>query len=139
MHYQNKVASGVQFFLGCTILFGGMTDLVDALSYNGLENNFLAENWGIALVFFLTLIFALGWGIESIVEKLVLFKGRIAILSLVIIILAFIILTLGSSALIPRGFWQSAMSSIGHFLMSGCFFRLSAIRPEVMAKLQIHS
>jgi len=140
MNNQFKFASTTQIFLAMIFLFGGLLDFKRALSYDGLENNFLADNWGMPLAIFLTLIFGLGWWFESSVENLVLSKGRtIAILAMAGIILLFILFEFGSLALSTNSFFEISIQSSGKILMAGFFFHLSNIHPDLIAKLQTHN
>jgi len=137
MKNQANFVAAAQFVGALSFLFSGLLNFKSALSFDGLENNFLADNWGTPLIVFLTIIFGLGWWFEGVIENLVLSKGRkITLLALLVLFSVFVSLGFGSLILTPRGFLQSAMSASGYILMSGFFFRFSVIRSEVIAKLQ---
>ena len=137
MKNQSNIVAAAQFVVAMSFLFNGLLHFKSALSFDGLENNFLADNWGTPLIVFLTIIFGLGWWFEGVNENLVLSKGRkIAILAFLVILLVFVSLGFGSLILTPRGFLQSALNANGYILMSGFFFRFSVIRSEVITKLQ---
>lgn len=137
MYDQSRLRFGVQFFLASMLLFSGLISFQSAQTYNGLENNFMADNWSIPLAFLLTILFALGWWFASVIEKLVLTKGRnAAIFALYAILFLFASTLLGSFLFTDRGFLQSAIHSSGYFLVCGLFFHLAVVRPEVITKLQ---
>ena len=135
MNNQSKSASAVQFFTATIFLFLGLTHFQSAQSYNGLENNFMADNWGLPLAFLLTILFASGWWFVSAIENLVLSKGKnAAIFPLVAIFLVFVSTLISSFLFTDPGFLFYAILSSGYFLMCGFFFRFLVVRPEVIAK-----
>jgi len=126
-----------QFILALSFLFTTLLNFESALSYSGLENNYLAENWGMPLASFLTLIFGLGWWLEILVEKLALSQGRKpALFAYYGIVLIFALIMFSSLVFTPSGFLRYAISGCGYIFMSSFHFRFSAIHPETIAKLQ---
>jgi hypothetical protein len=137
---QAKFVAAVQFFVASGFLFGGLLNLKSALSFDGMKNNFLADNWGTPLIFFLAIIFGAGWWFEATFENIVLSKGRkIAIIAFLGIFLIFVLLEFSALTFASRGFLQSAMDASGKILMSGFFFRFSVASNEVITKLQTNS
>jgi hypothetical protein len=137
MKNQIKFGSAIQFFLASSFLFSGLHNFGSALAYDGSENNFVADNWSIALVLLLSLFFGLGWWSAYLHEYLVLLKGqKVAALVFLSILLVFGIMLLGSIIFVPRGFMRFSILASGYFLMSGFSFRFSVVRREVTQKLQ---
>jgi hypothetical protein len=137
MKSQIKFVLALQFFIASIFLFGGLLNFKNALTYTGLENNSLADNWGTSLVIFLSLIFGLGWWFENWIEYFISTNGRkMAILAFIGIGLAFTLIGLSSFMLTISDFFRISMRAIGYILISGFFFRFSAINPEVFAKLR---
>ena len=137
MNTYSKFSSAMQFFLALVFLFNGLLWLTTSLTYNGSENHFSVENWVTPLVFLLTLLFGLGWWFGNAVENLILNKGRkIALFALFGLFLVYALIGLGSILFFPLGFLHYALLASSSIIFSGHFFRLSIIRPEILAKLQ---
>ena len=130
------LTSAAQFFVAITFLFIGLLNFTSALSYDGLENNFLADNWAIPLAFLLAFIFGLGWLVESLVEQLLLSKGRNIALSAFFSFFMVFMFLVGVPLFTPFDFSRFAVSVSGYILMSGFYLRFSMMRPEVLAKLR---
>jgi hypothetical protein len=128
----------IYFFLSLLWLCDGLLKFVYALSKDGVEHSFVADNWGIPVAFLLVIVFGLGWWGEYIFEKRILSKGRkIAIVFLFVFVLAFILLSFGSwFVFTPFGFWQYAISACASFLMSGFFLRVSVADANTISKLR---
>jgi hypothetical protein len=140
MKNQAKFVASIQVFIALCFLFISLLNFASALSFDGLKNDFIADNWGIPLVIFLTASFGLGWWLENVIENITLSKGRkTATLALSVILLAFASIVFGSLVFIPHGFLRSAISATGYILISGFFFRFSVARPEAVDKLQMKS
>ena len=135
MTNQNKFASLVSFFLGSIGFFNSLLAFMSALKYRGLENNFLADNWEVPLTIFLVFVFALGWWSEVFIEHLIKKSGRKMLFSFLIILFLYSLIML-PSFLFPLGFFRLALSACGYVLLSGFFYKLSLLRPEVVAKLR---
>jgi len=140
MEIQTRLAAFSRHFIALVFLFISLTNFQMALSFDGVENNYIAENSGMSLIISLTVIFGVGWGVEKIIETLLVSKGRkIAILGMLIVLFVFILIEFISLWLLPRGFVQSAMSSNGYMFMSGFLFRFSVAQPKVIDELQFLS
>lgn len=135
MTNQSKFASLVSFFLGSVGFFNSLLAFTNALKYRGLENNFLADNWEVPLIIFLVFIFALGWWCEVFIEYFILKSGRKMLFSFLIILFLHSSIML-PSFFFPMGFFRLALSACGYVLLSGFFYKLSLLRPEVVAKLR---
>jgi hypothetical protein len=117
------------------MFFSALLSFVTALSYRGLENNFLADNWEVPLIVFLILAFALGWGAEGFVERILMNSGRqMALFVFVILLLFFGLIELGS--FLSAEFTRYALGACGYILFSGFFYRFSVMRPEVMTRFR---
>jgi hypothetical protein len=136
MYNQTRFVSAVHFFVAAMFLFSGLLFFQSAQTYNGLENSFMADNWGLPLAFLLTILFALGWWFVSVIENLILTKGRNAAIFPLVALLSIYVLILTVLSLSDQSFLQNAIGSSDLFLLSGSFFRFAVIRPEVTAKLQ---
>lgn len=125
------------FFMGLLFLSNGLSSLRSALLFDGLESYVVAVNWGTPLVFFLSIIFGIGWWSEAVFENLVLYKGRkIAIIALLVIYLITASVAFGSTVIIPLSFLQYAITASWYFLMSGFLIRFSVMSPDVITKLR---
>ncbi len=137
MKNQNKFVSSAQFFAASVFLFAALLSFLTATDYRGPENNFLADNWGPALVIFLVLGFALGWWVEGLIEHILMHIGRgTALFAALIFLLVFSSVGLGS--ILSSGFTRYALGACGYIFGSGFFYRFSITRPEVVVKLRSH-
>jgi len=139
MKNQSRFGSTNSFFSALAMLFCGLLGYSSALSYNGRENNFLAENWGAPVAILLALMFGLGWWVEYIIEYLVLFKGRkTAILVYVAFISAYLFVGLGPLVLPVHDFLKHAISAGAFISLGGFILRSSITQPGIIAKLGNH-
>ncbi len=141
MKNQSKLTA--QFFVSLIFLFSGLMNFVVALSKNGLENNFVADNWGIPVALLLAIVFGLGWLWANMIERMVLSgRRKAAAVAFFVFLLIFVLLVLGSSFVFtPLGFLQFAMRANGLFLTSGFLLRfsVSAVDPIVLGKPREHN
>lgn len=137
MKNQSRFVSAIQVFVALVFLAQAFLHFQSALQYGGLENNFLADNWGTFLSFLLTTIFGLGWWVGSFIGNLALSEGwKTTVPAFLGILLLFVSLEFGSLAIFPLGFTRYALMASGHSLISGFFLRFSMISPEIMVKKQ---
>ncbi len=137
MKNQIKFTSTAQFIGALCFFFSGLLSFSSALRYSGLENDFMADNWGTPLVFLLTLLFGLGWWLENFSESLALNTDRkMALLAFCGTIFVYALIGLVSFRFVSSDFLRYAFLASGNIFLSGFLFRFSVIRPEVLVKLQ---
>ncbi len=135
MKNQNKFLSSTQFFIASVSLFVALLSFLIAAGFNGPENNFLADNWGPALVIFLVLTFALGWWTEGLIEHILMNISRGTAVFVVLVFLL-VFSSVGLSSILFSGFTSHALRACGFILVSGFFYRFSIMRPELAGKLR---
>ena len=139
MNNQSKFLSVIWFISALMSLYYGLLRSKSAQTFIG-EDNSLADTWGMRLVFLLTLSFALGWWIVSVIENLSLSKARKFVILVLLLILPACVFEVVSPLVFSRDtFLWDVIVSNWFILMSGFFFHFSAIYPEVVAKWQTQS
>ena len=127
------------FFLALLLFVVGMLNLGFVFYFVGSDNNFLASNGRIPPTVFVTIVFGLGWWFEYFTENLAISKGW---QSLTIYMLGSLLTTISFALdimLTADSFLHSLILTSGYVLACAYHFRLSSLRPETIARLQVRN
>lgn len=127
------------FVLALLAFAVGMLNLRFVLYFVGVDNNFLASNGRIPPIFFVTIIFGLGWWFENFIENLAISKGwQVLTIYMLGSLLTIIALAL-NIMLTADSFLHSIILTSGYVLVCGYHLRFSSLRTETIARLQVRN
>jgi hypothetical protein len=133
-----KFESALRFFMALFSLAFALMWLEMALSDNSQEDHLLVANRGTPLIFLAVILFGLGWLTMNYLENVARHKSRNTTIFLFLGSMAvFLLVGLVSLVLLPRGFFRYAGYAVSFIAISGFFLRLSAFRPETLARMRL--